>query len=314
MIDAIKAIYLKMLIDVATEEELSTLDNFLKNHPEAADQLKEYASQELYKVKDYPLTAGKKKWLQDPSAGARIVKMNNWRKWAVAAAVLLLIPFSWLIHNRLSSSEWIEYAAHNKLGFETITLEDGTVVQLRDGSVLYVAENFGKENNRRVKLRGTAFFDVHRDTTHPFTIGTNKANVKVLGTSFNVEADSNETTVKVKTGVVKVSGINHRKEVTLYKGQAATSSDHKLASFAISERNVDAWYTGHFVFEGDPLERVVADLNTYYRPGLLLAEGFDNKCKFTATFSKVPIDEIVEVLKLSCKLDVKRENERFILK
>ena len=314
MDDAIKAMYLKMLMDTATDDELSTIDNFMKSHPQAADQLKEYASQELSKVKDYDLTDSKKKWIQHSSAGARIVKINAWKKWATAAAILLLIPFSWLLFHRLSSSEWIEYAAHNKLGFETITLEDGTVVQLRDGSVLYVAENFGKGSDRKVKLMGTAFFDVHRDTAHPFTIGTSKANVMVLGTSFNVEADSSETTVKVKTGVVKVSGINHRKEVTLYKGQAAISSDKGLTSFTVRDSNVDAWYTGHFVFEGESLEQVVADLNTFYRPGLALAEGLDNKCKFTATFSKVPIDEVVEVIRLSCKLDVEREKGRFILK
>ena len=61
--------------------------------------------------------------------------------------------------------------------------------------------------DRKVLLKGEAFFDVTKDKDRPFIISTSKLTVKVLGTSFNVIAyeGAKEISVAVKTGKVSVA-------------------------------------------------------------------------------------------------------------
>ena len=54
-------------------------------------------------------------------------------------------------------------------------------------------------------LVGKAFFQVKRDTLHPFLVQIPDVSVEVLGTSFLIDATiSDQSAVFVKDGVVKV--------------------------------------------------------------------------------------------------------------
>ena len=71
----------------------------------------------------------------------------------------------------------------------TITLPDGTVVNLNaDSRIEYPAVFYGDE--RRVRLEGEAIFDVVHDEEKPFVVETFRYDIKVLGTKFDVTAES----------------------------------------------------------------------------------------------------------------------------
>lgn len=68
-----------------------------------------------------------------------------------------------------------------------LTLSDGTRVWLNTESQLRYPVQFTGER-RTVYLVGEAYFDVHPDASHPFTVISGPAEVTVLGTSFNLRA------------------------------------------------------------------------------------------------------------------------------
>ncbi len=70
----------------------------------------------------------------------------------------------------------------------TMTLPDGTNVQLNAGTTLEYPQVFAK-GIRRVKLSGEAMFDVQHDARRPFVVETFASEIEVLGTKFNVLAD-----------------------------------------------------------------------------------------------------------------------------
>lgn len=70
----------------------------------------------------------------------------------------------------------------------SLTLPDGTSVELNSGSTLEYPAVFSKRE-RRVRIEGEAMFDVTEDGSRPFYVETFAYDVKVLGTRFNVEAD-----------------------------------------------------------------------------------------------------------------------------
>lgn len=75
-----------------------------------------------------------------------------------------------------------------------LTLSDGTRVWLNTESQLRYPVQFTGER-RTVYLVGEAYFDVHPDASHPFTVISGPAEVTVLGTSFNLRAYPEEDIV-----------------------------------------------------------------------------------------------------------------------
>jgi ferric-dicitrate binding protein FerR (iron transport regulator) len=94
-----------------------------------------------------------------------------------------------------------------------IQLPDGSVVRLNSSSSLTYDKNFGK-NIREVNLTGEAFFDVTKDSSHPFIIHTNVIDIKVLGTAFNVRSYPNDanTETSLLRGKVEVTVKNRANE------------------------------------------------------------------------------------------------------
>ena len=99
-----------------------------------------------------------------------------------------------------------------KAGTYNIELEDGSIVYLNSDSKLKYPSIFcGKE--RIVELEGEAYFKVKKDKKHPFIVKTRGINIRVLGTSFNVNSYKEnkniittliEGSVKIKTKDKKV--------------------------------------------------------------------------------------------------------------
>lgn len=83
-----------------------------------------------------------------------------------------------------------------------LTLSDGTRVWLNTESQLRYPVQFTGER-RTVYLVGEAYFDVHPDASHPFTVISGPAEVTVLGTSFNLRAYPEEDIVTTRADVRK---------------------------------------------------------------------------------------------------------------
>ena len=102
-----------------------------------------------------------------------------------------------------------------KGGQYQVILPDGSKVWLNSASSLRYPTHFtGKE--RRVTLTGEGYFEVSKSygknskTNIPFIVETNKQIVEVLGTHFNINAYSDESSLRTTLieGTVKVgSGI-----------------------------------------------------------------------------------------------------------
>lgn len=66
-----------------------------------------------------------------------------------------------------------------------IVLADGSRVWINSQSVLEFPARF-TENERRVRLKGEAYFDIIKDEHKPFIVEVGDKEVRVLGTQFNI--------------------------------------------------------------------------------------------------------------------------------
>lgn len=159
------------------------------------------------------------------------------------------------------------------------TLPDGTKIWLNAASSIRYPTTFNTKQ-RQVYISGEAYFDVAKDVSKPFIVSVDKqAEVQVLGTSFNINAYSNEADIKttLEDGMVKVKNISSsipaisNRELVLKPGQQAiVSTDNNVSSPAITlEQNADiekitAWKKGIFNFEGSSLVQVMKELERWY--------------------------------------------------
>lgn len=234
----------------------------------------------------------------------KVIKMKFYRNVAAACAILLVGLAGFWFLNRTSFESVSNTAGTPK----EISLPDGSKVWLASNSTLEYNSDF--ENERALNLEGEAFFDVARDEAHPFIISTEFGEVEVLGTAFNIEVEAEGAVVSVEHGKVAVR--NDGGEVKLTAGESATATNSGVSDKAPADLNYQGWKTGSFNFYDTPLSDVVEILNKHYETEVIL----DNKDKandlVTGTFKNADIDDIIEVIVLTC--DVEEEKDENIIR
>lgn len=148
----------------------------------------------------------------------------------------------------------------------TLLLCDGTKISLNAGSRLEYPTSFNGEQ-RCVKLKGEAYFEVAKDKKHPFVVDLQDIDIKVLGTKFNVRAYKGENCwVNLAEGSVEVSTEDGRRHVTMKPDdQVCYTTDHRL----LVESGVDAsaslaWMSGGLKLHGLTLREIANILERKY--------------------------------------------------
>ena len=198
-------------------------------------------------------------------------------------------------------------------------LPDGSVVALNSNSKLVYPKHF-KGDTREVTIYGEAFFDVKPNREKPFIINAGNAQVKVVGTSFNVSAypESETVEVVVKTGKVQVTSKNSEtlpvvKEVFLTPGEKGTlfNKSNILKKSENLNPNYLAWKTHDFTFKEVPLGEVFHCLEKTYHVQIQVNEPELNNLTLNAQFDKKSIDFILNVVSLTFNLELSVEDEQY---
>lgn len=131
-----------------------------------------------------------------------------------------------------------------------LKLSDGTTVWLNARSeMVYPAVFSGTK--REVKLDGEGYFEVEHDKECPFVVHTQKCDIEVLGTKFNVEAysDSEEFSTSLMEGSVKVTdNAALSASVLLKPDQEVHFKDGRLLVSSIGDYDHFRWRDGLVCF------------------------------------------------------------------
>ena len=156
-----------------------------------------------------------------------------------------------------------------------LVLPDGTKVWMNACSELEYPALFSR-GERRVRLDGEAFFDVAHDKAHPFIVETFACDVEVLGTKFNVLADSE----------------NGLFSTTLVEGRVKVTSRKDPAESIILQPN----------------DRVVLEHGRLYKERV---PDFDDLCwtEGLIHLKKMPFDELMAIFERAFDVQIEIERE-----
>ena len=147
-----------------------------------------------------------------------------------------------------------------------VRLADGTLVYLNSATRMKYPVKFD-EKERTVYLSGEAYFEVAKDPERPFFVEMEGVEVRVYGTSFNVNThqEGNIQTVLVK-GSIGVKVLSSGMESVIRPGQMA---EFKQGNTKVDVKDVNVavytdWKDGIFRFENQRLEDILAVLSNWY--------------------------------------------------
>ena len=144
-----------------------------------------------------------------------------------------------------------------------LKLSDGTQVWLNAESELYYPVVFG-ETERKVMLKGEAYFQVTSDSLHPFVVETGGQKLTVLGTSFGIRSYQEEKRIltTLETGKVEIEA--EGRQVILKPGEQSRYEPGSLSVKTVNTALYTAWHKGKFIFSDQPLEEILNTLARWY--------------------------------------------------
>ena len=202
-----------------------------------------------------------------------------------------------------------------KCGEYKLRLSDGSLVILNSGSKLRYPVNFSGDL-REVFLCGEACFEVAKNPDKPFVVRTDRADVQVLGTLFNVSAYSDEenTEVTLVNGRVQVG--REEEPTVLLPGQQFLLNNRTLEK-AIREVDTNvyiAWTNGLFRFDAMPLEQLMLKLSRWIPITYTFKDEAIKKIRFTGGFRKYDdVDHMLKMLEEIINISFKRKGQEIII-
>lgn len=195
-----------------------------------------------------------------------------------------------------------------------LILSDNTNLWLNANSEFKYPTDFSNEN-RTVYLDGEAYFEVSKDENKPFIVKTSKGDVRVTGTSFNVEAYSRFDSFK--TSLFK-GGVDIYKEeeklVSLKPNQIGLLENNKLLITDISDKDQYLWREGLIAFNNKKLEEILHELEKYFDVVILINSSNLPQHTYTGKFRQSDgVDHALRVLQRSINFTFSRNEETRII-
>ena len=210
------------------------------------------------------------KIIQQLSIPAKNRTLKTWfYRVAAVLALPIMLGIGWYLGSSKTNNEtqMCEVTAP-KGQISKCVLADGTEVWLNAGTTLKYDPTL-KGSIREVNLDGEAYFKVTKNRHKPFAVNTKYAQVKVLGTIFNLKAysgeDKIETTLEEGSVEFSLNG-SAAKPVEMKPGEQVVFniSEKKITLGKVETYLHTAWKDGKFVFKDADLKTIIAELERLY--------------------------------------------------
>ena len=197
--------------------------------------------------------------------------------------------------------------------FYHLVLSDGTKVWLNADSKIRYPVSFGQDR-REVSLRGEGYFEVAKDSTRPFIVSTDKMDVKVLGTTFDVNTyeDEGKSFVVLVEGLVEVSAGKGESRIITPGYMAEVDMHDVQAKIHVSKCDTEhyiAWKSGNFSFRNASLTEILKRVSRYYDVTVIREQVFEEEYYTGDVSSDVSLESLLAVIESSTSVSFKVERK-----
>lgn len=289
----------------ATDSEMVAITNWLDADPE---NMKEYlALRKLHDITIWQTSPAVKPEQETNGKNYLSRKITFVGIMKYAAILIVAIVVSRFVFPELKSEHTLAMQSlYVPAGQRAeITLEDGTKVWLNANTTLTFPNQFSGKT-REVSINGEGYFEVVSNKLKPFIVKTEKYDIKVWGTKFNVMAYSGYENFETALfeGSVEVLKPGGSKGTLIQPDQRIFQKNEKLTIAPITDLNHQLWKDGIISFQDESFAELVNKLRLYFD---LKIEVKNNKIlnhQYTGKFrTKDGVEHILKVLQLRNKFN-----------
>ena len=221
---------------------------------------------------------------------------------ALAAVVLLAVAAALFLGRDKSGGSYSTGIGEQR----TVQLVDGSTVELNARSAIQVRLT---ENQRDVTLlEGQALFRVAKDKLRPFVVRAGDAQVRAVGTEFDVYKKLTATVVTVVEGRVETydeSDSPGSAAIVLSAGEQLTVLPHVVTKPTRTDTSVaTAWVQKRLIFEETPLSDVAEEFNRYNRRPLTIDDSELEKLRISGVYSSTDPASLINFLRSQNSIQV----------
>lgn len=308
---------LQYIRDTVSEEEEEWIETWLKGNEYGEHLLLQLATidhalQTQKRIESRNVTAAYNKVNKRiQTVGQRIwLKQASW----VAACFLGVLVMStalsfWMVNKESAKTQCI--TVKSNAGMRThFNLPDGTIAYLNSGSVLSYPLPYDK-TERRVTLKGEAYFKVAHNPEQPFIVSVANDNmrVKVLGTEFNLQSyeEGGMVQTTLVSGAVNLQILKNGNVVSSVNLKPSEKAIYNVATNSVSVSTVHteyetSWKEGRLIFKDMPLPEVLKKLAYFYNVKFDVKDPVINSFCFTGTFDNKQLSQILDYLRISSRI------------
>lgn len=237
---------------------------------------------------------------------------NVLRKRAVFSTAALFILCMVFYFVELPHSGYTNHRMAGKGQRLTFTLPDSSTVILNSGSEVEYSNDFSER--RMIHLKGEAFFKVTKNNDSPFMVHTNDFDVKVLGTEFNINSNTEDQTVSLAKGKVNVRFEESKDEINLMPNEELVWN---AKTKAVTKRNFDvdkilAWKDNILFLDDEKIEDALPRINQFYGVNFVIKDPEIATQHITGAFKELTIDEFITSLEFISALSITKTSENNI--
>jgi transmembrane sensor len=207
---------------------------------------------------------------------------------------------------------------------------DGSTITMNTNSALVVI--YAPPAREVYLLRGEASFSVARDSSRPFYLHAGKRVLEAAAADFNVRLISPErmelTVSDGRVRVVPVADVSFRgadtarvppivrRESYVYEQEIATIQPQEESVRRLEPAELDAhvaWQRGMLVFQGEPLEQALSEVDRYTSVEFILADEALQRAHISGSFRTGDVDGLLLALRVNYGIESRRESPNRVI-
>jgi transmembrane sensor len=221
---------------------------------------------------------------------------------ALAAVVVLAVASVLLMDRGKFSSSYSTGIGEQR----TVQLLDGSTVELNARSMIQV--HLTEQQRDVTLLEGQALFRVAKDKQRPFVVRAGDAQVRAVGTAFDVYKKQTATVVTVVEGRVETydaADSPGTAAIVLSAGEQLTVLPHVITKPTRTDTSIaTAWVQKRLIFEETPLSDVAEEFNRYNRRPLTIDDSELEKLRISGVYSSTDPASLINFLRSQNSIQV----------
>jgi ferric-dicitrate binding protein FerR (iron transport regulator) len=236
--------------------------------------------------------------------------VRKMKRWVGVAAAVIVMAVAGLVYLYNNAQDMVQ-TSFGELREQQ--LPDGSKVTLNANSTITYSKGWNEGSEREVWLKGEAFFHVSKTKAKTkFVVHTDRFDVIVTGTQFNVVNRAEKTNIMLTEGSV-ILHTPDGKTYNMVPGDFVEVNNQEMQKRTGREENILAWKDKKLIFENTPIHSALEKIEEHYGIKITIGNANIGNKTISAILPNDNLDVLLDALEATNDFHVIRKEGEIII-